>query len=172
MKRKFCGLLVLPVIICMLLTGCTKENNTEQSVDVKEAFIKTYFTSDYEKRYTSLLQEKQSGDADTEALMERYYAHFSPLVTQGCLEAMMANREPYKYDERAENNQETITVKEIAFEEYDAAEGVYSFSVLLEGQSGTDTKTYEVKGQLSVERKKDQERVSHIYLGSYIETEG
>lgn len=52
MKRDFLGFLVLPIIICMLLTGCTKENNTEQSVDVKEAFIKTYFTSDYQERYT------------------------------------------------------------------------------------------------------------------------
>lgn len=94
---------------------------------------------------------KQSGDTDMESIMERYYADFSLLVTQNCLEAMMANREPYKYDERAEKNQERITVKEINFKEYDAAKGVYSFSVLLEGQSGMETKTY---------------------LGSYMETEG
>ena len=151
---------VLFLLAAFLLTACGSEERAETR-DVKEAFVEMFFTSDYQNRYSSMSQE-----ADWS---EEYYQDFSEAATQECLEQMIANREPFKYDKLAEENGEKITVESVSFSVYDQENKVYTFEAVLKGDAGG--KTYQVSGQITLQEEEGKEKVSHFYIGSYEELE-
>ena len=151
---------VLFLLAAFLLTACGSEERAETR-DLREAFVEMFFTSDYQNRYSSMSQE-----ADWS---EEYYQDFSEAATQECLEQMIANREPFKYDKLAEENGEKITVESVSFSVYDQENKVYTFEAVLKGDAGG--KTYQVSGQITLQEEEGKEKVSHFYIGSYEELE-
>ena len=152
---------VLFLLAAFLLTACGSEERAETR-DMKEAFVEMFFTSDYQNRYSSMSQEADWA--------EEYYQDFSEVVTQECLEQMIANREPFKYDKLAEENGEKITVESVSFSVYDQENKVYTFEAVLKSTGGA-SKTCQVSGQITLQEEEGKEKVSHLYIGSYEETE-
>ena len=157
MGKRMCALFLLAAF---LLTACGSEERAEAR-DVREAFVEMFFTSDYQNRYSSMSQEADWA--------EEYYQDFSEVATQECLEHMIANREPFKYDKLAEENGEKITVESVFFSVYDQ-ENKDTFEALLKSTGGA-SKTCQVSGQITLQEEEGKEKVSHLYIGSYEETE-
>lgn len=155
---------LLLVMISLFVTGCASKEDAQNAQDMKEDFIQVYFTSDYNQRYTNLMSNGVDLVEESETYYEAYYSDISSLVTQECLNTLIANREPIKYDKQAADNGESITVADVTFEEYNSENGVYLFTVTLEADNGSSTSTYDVTGQITVEKEADQEKVSHIFI--------
>ncbi len=156
MSSDKCGkLLCVLLICCSILTGCGKESSSSA---LAEQFLKQVFTSNLEQRYDSF----QNVDiADENALKEAthlYYQDFEAMVTEDCLEKLVANRIPLSYDKAAAESNAEVSVEKISLEAL--PEGGYEYTVTLKVMTNGESEEASYTGQLQFEMIDGEERVS------------
>lgn len=156
----------------ILLTGCTNTGSSLASKDkVASDFLKQFFTSDYEGRYTQFIEsveQTSAGGEDELALYEAYFDSFSNCTTAKCRGTMAANRIPYSYDKSAFSEGYTIEVvkSECSFQE-DSSNG--EFEVRLKTTKNGEITYSRATGQIGVQSDEKGGLVDTIYITSMTE---
>jgi hypothetical protein len=141
-KRAYLFLIIFALLTAVCLSGCT-ETGRSDPVDIKEAFLTAYFTSNYEGRYDAWLEFSADADHQTEGIIEqaitRYYESARDLVSDDFYENMILNREIMKYDKAAYDGGINITPGGFEFAEYSVSDRrtTYSFTAHLIKKTGS-----------------------------------
>ncbi|MDO5016455.1 MAG: hypothetical protein Q4E09_05565 [Eubacteriales bacterium] len=128
-------------------------NSGLAEADLKE-FLTIFFTSDYEGRYTAFAANQ---DADT------YYALLKDLITDECLDTLMRNREPLKYEKKLTEEESSVRFKNYEAEKSEA--DFWEGTVALEetkADGSTEELTYKV--QLSLSQVEGKTLINSVYF--------
>ena len=154
MKKK---LISFVIMMCFLFGACTSKNT---AIIEKDAIVKEYltnvFTTDYESRYTNLLNKGMS-----EENLNKTYKSFETIVTEKCIEDMKNARIPLSYDqlfcEQGRNVVPNIkTIKEASVKEDYI---IYDFELdLIEDNAPVQ----EISGQVTIDLSEN--KISHLFI--------
>ena len=136
--------------------------------------LERFWTTDDQGRYTTIFQPymeasagkdnyEQARSAYYEDSYRAYYDSFSNYVTQNCIETWMANREPFKYDKLAMENDCRVTPGNVDFAVYKRYDDAvtYSFTMKLTIENGAgETTARKMTGQITFDTA--QNRVSKV----------
>lgn len=143
--------LLLILIVCLQISGCSGSGEMKEDQEVAERFFNAY--------YAQLAMSSENWD-EVEAIMNSYpdydqwgiLSEYKALLSESCLEAMVANRALPNLD------MEKLDVGEVSVEDVtltEISQGTYRDYELMED---VDYAVYEVSYQLKV--KKDGSTVS------------
>lgn len=171
--------LISLIITCFTLYGC---DNTTGKADIKEAALTAYLTSNYENRYSTLLEQAVttppdhlSGESamyssdDLEAPLRAYNACIQPYVSKALLDTMMANRALSRIDTLAVERSADIYPAEFVFKKY-AKEGdktTYTFTADMRIESADASSNGTINGQITVQKNGDTSIISDIVISKY-----
>ena len=157
MKKIICLIAALSLVLCV---SC----GSKKSVDVSDAkklmteFCQIFFETDYENRYTDFVKDKDQ---------KKYYKAFEEMASKECLDDMMANRNPLKYDKKCAENGLAYQPTDIELtksNDEDDVSGSYEFKMILKEK--TSGERINVAGQISIEENNGKLLVSKIYISS------
>lgn len=119
-----------------------------------EKFLTIFFTSDYEGRYRAF-----SADQDADS----YYAPLKDLITDECLDTLMKNREPLKYEKKLAEDESSVRFKNYHTEksEADFWEGTVT---LEESKADGSTEELNYKLQLGLAQVEGKTLINSIYF--------
>lgn len=119
-----------------------------------EKFLTIFFTSDYEGRYRAF-----SADQDADS----YYAPLKELITDECLDTLMKNREPLKYEKKLAEDESSVRFKNYHTEksEADFWEGTVT---LEESKADGSTEELNYKLQLGLAQVEGKTLINSIYF--------
>lgn len=151
-----CGKLLGSLLLCcVILGGCAKESSNSA---LAENFLEQVYTANLNQRYADFGNADIEDKAALDAATSEYYEEFEALVTEGCLENMMANRIPLSYDKAASEKNAVVSVEKISLEEL-TGDG-YEYTVTLKTTvDGVDEETT-CTGQLQFETVGEETRIS------------
>nr|HMM32864.1 hypothetical protein [Clostridia bacterium] len=157
--------------------GCAAKSSVDTE-DVREAFLTVYGTYNYDGRYEAFNEsmeslEKMTAD-DAEKTLRRlfsaqqdYYASLSDYVSPKFYERMVANNDPFKYEELAYEKGLSYRTDGFEFEEYSKTgdKTTYSFVAhfVLTDSEGVEQRG-SIKGQITVQEADGKKLVSNLYL--------
>ena len=162
-------LLILSISLGVL--GCQYQNNDDK-IDVKEAFLTVYFTTNYDDRYDKWIQfvndHSQSTDREQAIAdaIDRYYDPVKDYVSDEFYNTMILNRDVIKYDRLAYENGFSILPSNYEFTEYSKADDAitYTFTAHLTKQTGNDSEEGVMEGQITVSQIGEERFVTNLYL--------
>lgn len=157
MKKIICLIAALSLVLCV---SC----GSKKSVDVSDAkklmteFCQIFFETDYENRYTDFVKDKDQ---------KKYYKAFEKMVTNECLDDMMASRNPLKYDKKYAEDSVAYQPTDIELtksNDGDEVEGSYEFKLILEEK--TSGERISAAGQITIETRDGRLLVRNIHITS------
>ena len=157
MKKLFCVITLLSLVLC---AGCGSKKATDPAEGKKlmTKFCQIFFETDYENRYTDFVKDKDQ---------KKYYTAFEEMASKECLDDMMANRNPLKYDKKCAENGLAYQPTDIELtksNDEDDVSGSYEFKMILKEK--TSGERINVAGQISIEENNGKLLVSKIYISS------
>lgn len=177
MKQNFFYVAAALVLFCLSVYGCAAKSSVETE-DVREAFMTVCGTYNYEGRYEAFnesmesLAEMTADDAEKTlrrlfSAQQDYYASISEYVSPELYERMVANRDPFKYEELAHEQGISYRTDGFEFEEYSKTDSktTYSFVAyfILTDSEGVEQRG-SIKGQITVQEADGKNLVSNFYL--------
>lgn len=192
MKKKL--FLLLVVVLCFGLTGCTSDSvdKTEEDTQVVEAitqeekevvvtdFLCEIFTFNCNGRYDTFMQTVEgidylanaeiSEDAIAElpdefqVAYDTYFAGLSKYVTEDCITTMQANRIPFQLDKFVKEKGIQDFIDYIVLESVEGQENTFFYDVYFEAEGEEAYFVDPLKGQVTVEIIGEEVRVSSITI--------
>lgn len=151
--------------------GCHYKNNVDK-IDVKEAFLNIYFTTNYDDRYDKWIKfvNDNSQSIDREQAIadaiDHYYDPVKDYVSDEFYNTMILNRDIIKYDRLAYENGFSIVPNNYEFAEYSEADDTitYTFTAHLTKQTDNDLEEGVIDGQITVSQIGEELLISNLYL--------
>ena len=161
MKKMKRGLLSIFLATFMIFAGCASKKHIEETGQI---FLADAFTTNYECRWDNYKDALKIIGSDP---VKKYYSDLETLCTEDGLNAMSANRFPFKYDELAEKYGYTFKPSDISVNESDEQ---IAFTLNLEILSEEKViGTIKQSGQLQIVSKDGDELVDSIWIADFNE---
>ncbi len=147
-----CIILVLLVGICFVSVSTAKDEDREKQennvIEIQDEetnisrFLGIYYEADRNGRYSNMSADVMDG-------ITNFYQDFEGLVTQECLESLMAKRLPWSHDKLLTEQGATVQVGNIFLEEQ--GEGSYQYNVEITLTIDYTVQEVEAAGQITLE---------------------
>lgn len=161
MKKRYLGIISFILLILFIFAGCASNKHIEETGQI---FLADAFTTNYECRWDNYKDALKIIGSDP---VKKYYSDLETLCTEDGLNAMAANRFPFKYDELAEKYGYTFKPSDISVNESDEQiEFTLNLDILSEEKV---IGTIKQSGQLQIVSEDGDELVDSIWIANFDE---
>lgn len=144
-KRSFVISLILSLVF--LLTGCSAFSSNKKAEGVALDFLTEFFTFNKDNRSHTFADVAEDIESDQKGY-DDYFLPFEDIASQKCIETMYLNREPFKYDTLAFENDLTVSINDIKTELL--RENVYAFEITFNSAKANEIFKAPIEGEITL----------------------